>query len=40
HARHEAVLAGSPEWQALQSGLARPTETLRLSPTSRSLLGR
>ncbi|UVC13981.1 NIPSNAP family protein [Mesorhizobium onobrychidis] len=40
HARHEAVLASSPEWQALQSGLARPTETLRLSPTSRSLLGR
>lgn len=44
HARHEAVLAGSPEWQAFerkaQSCLARSTETLRLSATSRSLLGR
>ncbi|WP_192365604.1 NIPSNAP family protein [Mesorhizobium mediterraneum] len=44
HARHEAVLASSPEWQAFereaQSCLARSTETLRLSPTSQSLLGR
>lgn len=44
HACHEAALAGSPEWQAFErkgpSGLARSTETLRLSPTSRSLLGR
>jgi hypothetical protein len=44
HARHEAALSGSPEWQAFereaQSCLARSTETLRLSPTSRSLLGR
>ncbi|RWK58872.1 NIPSNAP family protein [Mesorhizobium sp.] len=36
----EAALAAAPAWQALQSDLARPTETLRLSPTSRSLLGR
>ncbi|PAP93947.1 NIPSNAP family protein [Mesorhizobium wenxiniae] len=44
HARHEAALASSPEWQALereaQSCLARSTETLRLSATSQSLLGR
>ncbi|MER8481397.1 NIPSNAP family protein [Mesorhizobium sp. M1322] len=44
HARHEAALASSPEWQAFereaQSCLARSTETLRLSPTSQSLLGR
>ncbi|TIM40388.1 NIPSNAP family protein [Mesorhizobium sp.] len=44
HARHEAVLASYPEWQAFerdaQSCLARSTETLRLSPTSQSLLGR
>jgi hypothetical protein len=43
HARHEAALASSPEWQAfqqeIQSCLASSTETLRLSPTSRSLLG-
>lgn len=39
HARHEAALAASSEWQALQSGLARPIETLRLSPTAQSLLG-
>ncbi|RVB71877.1 NIPSNAP family protein [Mesorhizobium sp. M6A.T.Cr.TU.014.01.1.1] len=40
HARHEAALAAAPAWQALQSDQARPTETLRLSPTSQSLLGR
>ncbi|RWE61147.1 NIPSNAP family protein [Mesorhizobium sp.] len=44
HARHEAALASSPEWQAFereaQSYLARSTKTLRLSATSRSLLGR
>ncbi|MER8439695.1 NIPSNAP family protein [Mesorhizobium sp. M1312] len=44
HARHEAALARSPEWQAFereaQSRLARSTETLRLSPTLQSLLGR
>jgi hypothetical protein len=42
HARHEAALAGSPEWRALlqAAGPAAPTETLRLSPTSQSLLGR
>ncbi|MER9235091.1 NIPSNAP family protein [Mesorhizobium sp. M0622] len=44
HARHEAALAASPEWQAfrqsVQSRMAKPTETLRLSPTSQSLLGR
>lgn len=39
HARHEAALAAAPEWQALQSDLARPIETLRLSPTAQSLLG-
>ncbi|PAQ12306.1 NIPSNAP family protein [Mesorhizobium temperatum] len=44
HARHEAALASSPEWQAFEreahSCLARSTETLRLSATSQSLLGR
>lgn len=44
HARHEAALSGSPQWQAFereaQSCLAGSTETLRLSPTSRSLFGR
>ncbi|MER8885737.1 NIPSNAP family protein [Mesorhizobium sp. M0408] len=44
HARHEAALAASPEWQvfeqSVQSRMAKPTETLRLSPTSQSLLGR
>ncbi|TIT41473.1 MAG: NIPSNAP family protein, partial [Mesorhizobium sp.] len=40
HARHEAALAAAPAWQALQSDQVRPTETLRLSPTSQSLLGR
>jgi hypothetical protein len=40
HESVEAALAATPAWQALQSGLARPTETLRLSPTSQSLLGR
>ncbi|TIO08242.1 NIPSNAP family protein [Mesorhizobium sp.] len=39
HASLEAALATAPVWQALQSDLARPTETLRLSPTSQSLLG-
>lgn len=42
HARHEAALANAPQWQAFlhgaQSGIAKPTETLRLSPTSQSLL--
>ncbi|MGX9181297.1 NIPSNAP family protein [Mesorhizobium sp. BHbdii] len=36
----EAAFAAAPAWQALLSSLARPTETLRLSPTSQSLLGR
>ena len=44
HARHEAALAASPNWQAfwsaVQLDLAKPSETLRLSPTSRSLVGR
>jgi len=44
HARHEAALAASPNWQAfwsaVQLDLAKPSETLRLSPTSRSLIGR
>ncbi|TGQ73398.1 NIPSNAP family protein [Mesorhizobium sp. M00.F.Ca.ET.186.01.1.1] len=44
HTRHEAALAGSPAWQVFLQGsqqdLRQPTETLRLSPTSRSLLGR
>ncbi|UVK44729.1 NIPSNAP family protein [Mesorhizobium sp. AR07] len=44
HARHEAALAGSPAWQmfwqAARPDLTRPSETLRLSPTSRSRLGR
>ncbi|TIP30424.1 MAG: NIPSNAP family protein [Mesorhizobium sp.] len=40
HESVEAALAQAPAWRALQSGLARPTETLRLSPTSQSLLGR
>lgn len=44
HARHEAALAASPEWQvfeqSVQSRMAKPTETLVLSPTSQSLLGR
>lgn len=44
HARHKAALAASPVWQdfwqAAQFGLTRPTETLRLSPTSQSLVGR
>ncbi|MER8576852.1 NIPSNAP family protein [Mesorhizobium sp. M1338] len=39
HARHRAALAASPAWQAAQFGLTKPTETLRLSPTSRSLVG-
>ncbi|MER9226197.1 NIPSNAP family protein [Mesorhizobium sp. M0664] len=43
HARHEAALAASPEWQvfeqAAQRDLARPVEVLRLAPTARSLLG-
>ncbi|RUV70941.1 MAG: NIPSNAP family protein [Mesorhizobium sp.] len=40
HESVEAALAAAPAWQALLSRLARPTETLRLSATSRSLLGR
>ncbi|CAN7508099.1 NIPSNAP family protein [Mesorhizobium amorphae] len=42
HARHEAALANAPQWQAFQqvakSAIAKPTETLRLSATSQSLL--
>jgi heme-degrading monooxygenase HmoA len=44
HAHHKAALAASPAWQgfwqAAQAGLTKPTETLRLSPTSQSLVGR
>ncbi|MET2827500.1 NIPSNAP family protein [Mesorhizobium shangrilense] len=44
HSGHEAALTALPEWQAFaqaaQPNLAKPTEFLRLSPTSRSLLGR
>lgn len=40
---HLTALAASPAWQAFlgkaEPDLTRPTETLRLSPTSRSLLG-
>ncbi|MER8785747.1 NIPSNAP family protein [Mesorhizobium sp. M1006] len=43
HARREAALAASPEWQVFeqsaQRDLARPVEVLRLAPTARSLLG-
>ncbi|MER8509235.1 NIPSNAP family protein [Mesorhizobium sp. M0199] len=43
HTRHEAALAASPDWQALQQTVqrefARPAEVLRLLPTARSLLG-
>ncbi len=42
YASHEATLAASPAWQAFgqetKPYLAKPTETLRLSPTKRSLL--
>jgi NIPSNAP protein len=42
HARHNHALAGSAEWQAFRegalAGFARPTETLRLTPTARSLV--
>ena len=40
HASHDAALAASPRWQAFQQAadLTRPTETLRLTPTSQSLL--
>ncbi|RWP84499.1 MAG: NIPSNAP family protein [Mesorhizobium sp.] len=44
HARHQAALAASSAWQdfwqAAQLGLTKQTETLRLSPTSQSLVGR
>jgi heme-degrading monooxygenase HmoA len=40
HARYKAALAASPASQATQFGLTKPTETLRLSPTSQSLVGR
>ncbi|WP_348645167.1 NIPSNAP family protein [Mesorhizobium sp. WSM4315] len=44
HASQEAALAAAPAWQrflrAVQLDLTKPTETLRLSPTSRSLVGR
>jgi heme-degrading monooxygenase HmoA len=40
----EAALTAASDWQAFQQGveanLDKPTETLRLSPTSQSLLGR
>ncbi|WP_348642287.1 hypothetical protein [Mesorhizobium sp. B2-4-14] len=43
-ARHETVLATSPGWEAFlgkaEPDLTKPTEILRLSPTSRSLLGK
>lgn len=43
HTRHQAALAASSTWQAVwqagQLDLTKPTETLRLSPTSRSLAG-
>lgn len=38
YARHEAELAASPRWQALRQAVRLPAETLRLSPTSQSLL--
>ncbi|MBA1143238.1 NIPSNAP family protein [Mesorhizobium neociceri] len=40
HGRHEAALAASPRWQLFwqAADMTRPTETLRLSPTSQSLL--
>lgn len=42
YARHLAALAESPQWQALAPALRRqllaPPQTLRLSPTARSLL--
>ncbi|WP_224544674.1 NIPSNAP family protein [Mesorhizobium sp. CA16] len=42
HAGHQAALAASPEWQVvretLQAVSTKPTETLRLTPTARSLL--
>lgn len=42
YARHVATLAGSPQWRALVTALRRqllgPPQTLRLSPTARSLL--
>ena len=44
HASQEAALAAAPAWQAFWQtahlDLAKPIETLRLSPTSRSLVGR
>lgn len=40
HASLEKALAAVPAWQGSRPDLARPTETLRLSPTSQSLLGR
>ena len=41
HAHYETSLAASPEWQKLSTAaeFAKPTETLRLSPTAQSLLG-
>jgi hypothetical protein len=40
HGRHNAALAAPPWWQSFQQAAdtTRPTETLRLSPTSQSLL--
>jgi len=42
HGRHEASPANAPQWQAFlqaaQSAIAKPSETLRLSATSQSLL--
>ncbi|UDL91363.1 NIPSNAP family protein [Mesorhizobium sp. PAMC28654] len=43
HALHEGSLSTSSKWhqfqQAVEADLARPSETLRLSPTSQSQLG-
>ncbi|RUT99588.1 NIPSNAP family protein [Mesorhizobium sp. USDA-HM6] len=42
HARYQAALAASPAWLALRQGMqadcTKPAETLRLTPTARSLL--
>ena len=42
HAGHQAALAASPAWlatsEAMQAFSTKPAETLRLTPTSRSLL--
>jgi len=42
HAGHQAALAASPAWRALRETMqaisTKPAETLRLTPTARSLL--